>query len=159
MSCWRARSREAAAAMAVTVEIEVGLPEDVGEALAEVVRTTAAKTADLHGAGDPEIVVVVADAGRLHELNRRFRDVDRPTDVLAFPNDDGGGDVAIALDIATEHAREAGWSREREVAYLTAHAVLHLLGHHHDDDAAYRKMRGAEEEVLEMLGYRRTEEF
>jgi probable rRNA maturation factor len=145
--------------MAVTVEIEVDLPEEEAAALAEVVRTTAAKTVDMHVGGDPEIAVVVADASRLHDLNRRFRDVDRPTDVLAFPNDGGGGDVALALDIATEHAREAGWSREREVAYLTAHAVLHLLGHDHDDDAAYRKMRGAEEEVLEELGYRRTEEF
>ena len=145
--------------MAVTVEIEVDLPADAGAALAAVVLTTANKTVELNGAGDPEIAVVLADAGRLHELNRRFREVDRPTDVLAFPNDDGDSDVAIALDIATEHACEAGWSREREVAYLTAHAVLHLLGHVHDDDAAYRRMRGAEEQVLEALGYRRTEEF
>jgi probable rRNA maturation factor len=145
--------------MAVTVEIEVDLPADVGAALAAVVRTTAAKTVEMHGAGDPEIAVLIADAGRLHGLNRKFREVDRPTDVLAFPNDNGGGDVAMAVDIATAHAEEAGWSREREVAYLTAHAVLHLLGHDHDDDAAYRKMRGAEEQVLEALGYRRTEEY
>lgn len=146
--------------MAVTVEIEIDLPEDERDALAELVRVTCAKTVELHGRGEPEIAAVIADSRRLHELNRRFRDVDRPTDVLAFPSGEGSdGDIAIALDIATRHAGEAGWSREREVAYLAAHATLHLLGHDHDDDAAYRRMRLAEEAVLEGLGYRRTEEY
>lgn len=146
--------------MTVAVEIEFDLPVDERLTLAELVRMTCAKTVELHGEGDPEIACVIADAGRLHDLNKRFRDVDRPTDVLAFPSGEGAdGDIAIALDIATAHAEEAGWSREREVAYLAAHATLHLLGHDHDDDDAYRRMRMAEEEVLEGLGYRRTADY
>ena len=141
------------------MEIEVELPPEEARALTEMIVRTCAKTVALHGEGHPRIACVIGDADRLRDLNRRYRDVDRPTDVLAFPGGEGaGGDIAIALDIATAHAQEAGWSREREVAYLVAHATLHLLGHHHEDDAAYRRMRLAEEAVLEGLGYQRTEE-
>jgi probable rRNA maturation factor len=146
--------------MAVAAEIEIELPVSESRALTELVVRTCTKTLELHGEGDPDIACVIADSDRLHNLNKRFRNVDKPTDVLAFPAGEGaGGDIAIALDIATKHAEEAGWSREREVAYLIAHATLHLLGHDHDDDDAYCLMRLAEEEVLEALGYRRTEEY
>ena len=146
--------------MAVAVEIEIDLPAGEARALTELVGRVCMKTVDLHGEDDLEIACVIGNADRLHDLNRRFRGVDRPTDVLAFPGGGGdGGDIAIALDIATAHAAEAGWPRDREVAYLVAHATLHLLGHGHDDDAAYRRMRLAEEEILESLGYRRTEDY
>lgn len=141
------------------MEIEIDLSAEEARALTKLVENTCAKTVGLHGEGDPEMACVIVDADRLHDLNKRFREVDKPTDVLAFPDGEGaGGDIVIALDIASVHAQEAGWSREREVAYLVAHATLHLLGHDHDDDAAYRRMRLAEEQVLEALGYRRTED-
>lgn len=140
--------------MTVVVDITIELAEEESNKLAILVQTSCEKTMDLHGAGPVEIACIIADSARLQDLNKKFRNMDMPTDVLAFPgNEKNRGDIAIALDIAAKHAEEAGWPVEREVAYLVTHATLHLLGYHHDNDNAYRHMRWAEDEVLKCLGY------
>jgi len=100
------------------------------------------------GAPDVELSVLLCDDGTIHELNRRWRDVDRPTDVLAFPLAADGeapaallGDVVISLDTAARQARRVGRPVLSEVTMLLAHGLLHLLGQDHRDRQEERRMR------------------
>jgi len=112
-----------------------------------------------------EVSVALVDTARIHELNRRYRGVDAPTDVLSFPLDEPGevadgpetvlGDVVIALPVAERQAREYGHTLLREAAYLTVHGVLHLLGFDHVEPEDARRMREGEEAVLAGLGLTR----
>jgi probable rRNA maturation factor len=106
-------------------------------------------------------ITIVSDQ-RIRELNAEHRGLDAVTDVLSFPlqADDGAsfvlpptapthlGDVVVALGRAAEQAEEYGHSLERELAYLTVHGVLHLLGYDHEADDDREAMRAREEEVL-----------
>ena len=93
------------------------------------------------GVENAEVHVVITGDTRIRELNRRFRDLDRATDVLSFPDGDelpsGSrllGEVAISLDTARRQAQELGHSELRELTELTLHGVLHLLGYDHESD-------------------------
>jgi probable rRNA maturation factor len=118
-----------------------------------------------------EVGVLVTDDAALHALNRDYRGVDAPTDVLSFAAEDqlsDGpafvlppdaprylGDIAISYERVVAQAAEYGHSRERELAYLTAHGVLHLLGYDHELSAAQATaMRAREEAAMERLGLR-----
>ncbi len=119
--------------------------------------------------GPIEVGVLIADDARLHALNRDYRGIDAPTDVLSF-GDDGAtgpfvsqpegprylGDIAISLDRVLAQASEYGHSPARELAYLAVHGALHLLGYDHErgPDAA-AAMRAREEAVLFSLGLER----
>jgi probable rRNA maturation factor len=88
-----------------------------------------------------EVHVVVTDDDRIRELNRTWRAIDAPTDVLSFPDGDvlpeGGrllGEIVISLDAARRQATELGHSELRELQELTLHGVLHLLGYDHEED-------------------------
>lgn len=92
--------------------------------------------------GPAEVHVLVTDDRRLAELNRDFRGVEGPTDVLSFPDGDelpsGGrllGEIAVSLDSARRQAVEFGHDELRELSELVLHGTLHLLGYdHHVDD-------------------------
>jgi len=87
--------------------------------------------------GSPEAdatVAFVSDA-RIRELNRRFRGLDKATDVLSFPSDDNDlGDIAISVDRAEVQAKENGMTFDEEVAQLLLHGLLHLSGYDHETD-------------------------
>ena len=110
-----------------------------------------------------EISVTFVEAEEIRELNRDYRDNDKVTDVLSFPqfddlNDipDFGeiclGDVVICKDRAAEQAEEFGHSFEREIIYLFTHSILHLLGYDHMEEEEKQEMRAREEEVMTHLG-------
>ncbi len=115
-----------------------------------------------------ELSVTFVDLDEIHALNKEYRGVDRPTDVLSFPQFDyieeelpevGEiclGDVVICKDKAEEQAKEFGHSFEREIIYLFTHSVLHLLGYDHEEEEDKKLMRAREEEVMEHLGIRRN---
>ena len=109
---------------------------------------------------DALISVTFTDNEGIREKNREFRSIDAPTDVLSFPMYDfkGGekplpgeicelGDIVLSLERAAEQAQDFGHSYEREVAFLTVHSVLHLLGYDHVH---------SEEEELEMRQHQRA---
>ena len=115
-----------------------------------------------------EISVTFVDMEEIHQLNRDYREVDSPTDVLSFPQFDdlkdlpeegeiALGDVVICKDKAEEQAQEFGHSFEREIIYLFVHSVLHLLGYDHMDEDEKKIMRRQEEAVMEQLGITREE--
>jgi cytidine deaminase len=119
----------------------------------------------LAGGAGPRVEVSVAlvDDGYIHDLNRRFRGQDRPTDVLSFPmgeeepgaGDEPGvlllGDVVISLPAAVRQAAEYGHGLAWEVARLAVHGTLHLLGYDHERDEDARRMQEREDAVLAAL--------
>ena len=120
---------------------------------------------------DPaEISVTFVDNNRIHELNKEYRDKDSATDVLSFPlgengeydiDEDNGckllGDIVNSMERAMEQAELYGHSLQREVAYLTVHSMLHLLGYDHEAGGLEAvRMREKEEAVLIQLGLPRT---
>ncbi|MCH4238813.1 MAG: rRNA maturation RNase YbeY [Oscillospiraceae bacterium] len=116
--------------------------------------------------GSAEISVTFVDNDQIHQLNKQYRDKDMPTDVLSFPMGENGvydidhstgakilGDIVISMEKATEQADRYGHSLEREVGYLTAHSMLHLLGYDHEEGGIQRvRMREKEEQVMAELG-------
>lgn len=110
-----------------------------------------------------EVSVVLTDDAYIKELNGQYRGIDASTDVLSFALHDGDpmpdsgeddllGDVIISLPTAVLQGEEYGHGLKRELAYLTAHGVLHLLGYDHMDDEGKTIMRQKEESALEALG-------
>jgi len=111
---------------------------------------------------------LVSDA-TIRALNAAHRHRDAATDVLSFPLDSACdadfavppgqpvqlGDVVVSLPRAVEQAHEYGHSVDREIAYLVAHGVLHLLGYDHEVQSEKETMRAREEEALEPLGFTR----
>lgn len=112
---------------------------------------------------DVEVSLTLVDKDEIHTLNRDYRGVDRPTDVLSFPMDDEIfpgeedvdlilGDIVICLDIAKAQAEEYGHSLVRELSYLICHSTLHLLGYDHMEEEEKTIMRGKEKEIMKNLG-------
>ena len=109
-----------------------------------------------------ELSLVITDDETVRELNRRFRDVDQPTDVLAFRLQEGGvspfamppngvlhlGEVIISYPRAAQQAEEYHHSIEQELLLLTIHGVLHLLGYEHEEPEEGERMRALEERIL-----------
>jgi probable rRNA maturation factor len=121
-----------------------------------------------------EINVLITDNRGIHEINRKFRNVDRPTDVLSFPmqnltpgafapdmtqvDPETGrlmlGDMAVSAEKVKSQAEEYGNTYQRELSYLTVHSCLHLLGYDHMDEGEEKhRMRAREKEIMAMLGY------
>lgn len=115
-----------------------------------------------------EISVTIVDNEEIHRINFKHRGIDRPTDVLSFPlidfenetlPSDGSkiylGDIIISAERAKEQATEYGHSFEREIAFLTAHSMLHLLGYDHMVESEEKIMFSKQEEILNNLNIRR----
>jgi probable rRNA maturation factor len=97
-------------------------------------------------------VAVVTDA-RIHEVNREFLEHDYPTDVIAFPMDEGEGEIVVSAERALEEAKDRGVDPMAELLLYVVHGLLHLLGHDdHDPDAA-RRMHERSLNLLAGLGY------
>lgn len=91
----------------------------------------------LIGHDDASATIAFISDRQSRELNRKFRGVDKPTDVLSFPADDGGpnlGDVAISIETAQVQARQNRLTLEQEIAQLILHGLLHLSGYDHETD-------------------------
>ena len=132
----------------------------------KLIHTVLTKGAELQKVPEEaEISVLICDADTIHELNRDYRNVDAPTDVLSFalneveediPEEETElGDIVINLDRAIQQAKEFGHSTEREVAYLSVHGFLHILGYDHYDPEEKKAMRKAEEDILSACGITR----
>ena len=117
---------------------------------------------------DCEVSVTLCDNEESRELNKKFRNIDRATDVLSFPlfDDDGMdahveeldcmlGDIVLSLERARLQAEEFGHSFEREVAFLTVHSMLHLLGYDHMEPEDEQEMMALQNQVMDKLGISR----
>ena len=112
---------------------------------------------------DPYISVTLVDNEYIHEINRNYRHIDRPTDVISFaflddnPNRDKMfqskemvvlGEIYISIDKAKEQASAYGHSLERELNFLFVHGLLHLLGYDHMNENDEKIMFALQEEIL-----------
>ena len=137
----------------------------------ETLQKTLNGAAELLGLeNDAEVSVLLVDDSTIRELNSEYRGKDYATDVLSFPLEEetlegeepiviGGpaermlGDIVISVETAQKQAAEYGHSVERELAFLTVHGLLHLLGHDHEQgEEAEKVMRSEEKRILEALG-------
>lgn len=116
---------------------------------------------------DIEISVTFVDEEEIKEINSQFREIDKVTDVLSFPQFESAeyvpeegyvilGDVVICEDQAKRQAEEFGHSYERELIYLFVHSMFHLLGHDHMEDEEKALMRKCEEDVMKEMGIERV---
>jgi len=101
-----------------------------------------------------ELSIALVSDREIRALNRRWRNKDKPTDVLAFPLEEPRalGDVVISLDTARRQAREGGWSLAVELRRLLAHGILHCRGYDHQTAADARRMAAAERRLLGSRG-------
>lgn len=135
------------------------------------VRRAAEMVGRLYNVENGEVSVTLTDNAYIHRLNKEYRGIDRPTDVLSFalnegeePATEGGpdinvlGDLIISVERAEEQAKEYGHSVRREVAFLTVHGMLHLLGYDHMQDEEREEMEAEQRFVMEKLGISRADE-
>ena len=131
------------------------LPESVENAL-----NAAAEAALAYEGAEGDITILVVDDEAIHTMNREYRGIDRPTDVLSFPAAEGEavlaipdgflGDIAISLPRAEAQA-EDGHSLVRELSFLAVHGTLHLLGYDHLTDEDRMRMFTRQDEILEKM--------
>ena len=129
---------------------------------------------------EAEVNVILTDNASIQEINREQSRIDAPTDVLSFPlvdyespadfdhveeavedyfNPETGelmlGDIVISVDKVEEQAEKYGHSQTRELAFLTAHSMLHLCGYDHMEEEERLEMERRQREILDMRGYKR----
>ena len=132
---------------------------NVSEELIEKIKDIIIECLDYEGYDDDyEVSLSFVDNKEIHELNKQFRGIDRPTDVLSFPmlsddfdielEEESLGDIVISLERAFEQSREYNHSFEREVCFLVCHSMFHLLGYDHMNEEDEKVMFGKQEEVL-----------
>lgn len=161
----------------VEIEIKDGFDFDIKE-VTDAVMEQILETE--HCPYEAQVNLLVTDNEGIRQFNRDFREIDRETDVLSFPNlnyespadfshveeetfgcfepDTGElllGDIIISADRVREQAESYGHSRKREFAFLVAHSMLHLLGYDHMTDEEAEIMEKKQEEALSVLGITR----
>lgn len=158
------------------IPITADVPGAANDANCALIRRTIRTALAAEGLTAPcEVDVLLTDDDGIHEINREMRQVDRPTDVLSFPEfelapgqlpdpedaDPGTGliplgDMVLSMERVATQAREYGHSKRRELSYLVTHSVLHLLGYDHLDEGPMKaQMRAREEAIMALLGLER----
>ena len=140
---------------------ELSFPEEI-EAN---VRAAAEMVGQLYGVENGEVSVTLTNNEYIHTLNKEYRGIDSPTDVLSFALNESEepdmvdgpavnvlGDLIISVERAEEQAADYGHSLRREVAFLTVHGMLHLLGYDHMEDEEREEMEAEQRFVMEKLG-------
>lgn len=114
-----------------------------------------------------EFNIIFVDSDTIHEINKNYRNVDRVTDVISFALEDNEtitldhrvlGDIYICVERAEEQAKEYGHSFLRELAFLSIHGLLHLLGYDHMEKEEEIIMFSKQEDILNEFGIRRESE-
>ncbi|WP_083520774.1 rRNA maturation RNase YbeY [Alicyclobacillus kakegawensis] len=147
------------------VRVDMAGIEGIDEGFVNRVLQAASQRVGVSG----EVSVSLVGEDEIHQLNRDYRGVDRPTDVLSFALGEGEdmpvppgepvplGDIVVSVPAAVRQAAEYGHSLHREVAFLLVHGFLHLTGYDHQDEPSEREMFGLQEAVLAGLGLTRDE--
>jgi probable rRNA maturation factor len=161
----------------MTVNLEIETDVDLGLPCEELLnRCLAAVMEEEECPYEAQLNVVITDNASIHETNREFRGVDRPTDVLSFPmieydtpsdfsgleeqaeeyfDPDSGelllGDMMISAEKVLEQAEAYGHSVEREFAFLTVHSLLHLCGYDHMEEEERIQMEERQRVIMDKL--------
>ncbi len=142
------------------IKIEINNQQDLLTIDTEVLnlfQDIAEKTAEVDGHENGVISFALVNNKIIQELNNKYRNQDKPTDVLSFPMDEEvWGDIVISTEQASLQAQDYGHSLKREMGYLAVHGILHLLGYNHLEPEEKEKMRQKEEVILEALNLTRN---
>ncbi|NCC15140.1 MAG: rRNA maturation RNase YbeY [Clostridia bacterium] len=152
----------------MTILIDNRTEEALSLELSQVIEKIIVDSLAYEGFEKPcEVSVSIVDNEEIRQINKQFRAIDRATDVLSFPlltfeegelvdcnekNEVLLGDIIISLERAREQAEEYGHSLKREIAFLTAHSMLHLLGYDHMDEEEEKEMFAKQREILNKAG-------
>lgn len=109
--------------------------------------------------------VIIIDDESIHKINKEYRGIDRPTDVISFALEDDKtiinssvrmlGDIYISYDTVIRQAKEYNHSNERELCFLAVHGLLHLLGYDHMNNDDEKKMFDLQKELLDSYGIKK----
>jgi probable rRNA maturation factor len=146
---------------AVEVSVEAGDWSEVGnpQDLAQAAVCIAAEESGRNVAPNSEVSVLFCDDETICTLNRRWRGIDKATNVLSFPAAAGPasapllGDIVIAFETSAKEAAQKGIPLRDHVAHLLIHGFLHLVGHDHAEDASAEAMEAIERAALARLGF------
>ena len=109
---------------------------------------------------DKSMQIVLVTQDEIHEMNKKYRDIDRPTDVLSFPNDDESdtsiGDIFISIEQAHKQDLDYEHSFEREIGFLSVHGYLHLKGYDHHTKVDEKIMMEEQERILKLANLERN---
>lgn len=165
--------------MTISIEYEAGKKLDLP--YEEIIRDIVLASLDYEECPyEAEVNVILTDNEAIRSINKEYREIDAPTDVLSFPlvdyekpsdfdhveesvedyfNPETGelmlGDIVISVDKVEEQAEKYGHSKNRELAFLTAHSMLHLCGYDHMEDGEREQMEERQRKILETRGYTR----
>lgn len=167
----------------MTILIEKETDDNVGFDYKEILENVVLKSIELESCPyECEVNITFTNNSGICRLNRDFRGIDNPTDVLSFPmadysppanfsileskkavvqyfNPESGelllGDIVISIERAKKQAKEYGHSLKREICFLTAHSMLHLMGYDHMTDRDKETMENKQDEILNTLGITR----
>ncbi|RAP76703.1 rRNA maturation RNase YbeY [Paenibacillus montanisoli] len=151
---------------------------EISESVYGVLEQLLQLAGEAEGLTEGDVALTIVDDEEIHQLNREYRGIDRPTDVLSFAmqeetdeepeiiyevEDEGEtvpfegmlGDIIISAERAKLQSEEYGHSFERELGFLFVHGFLHLIGYDHQDDASEAVMTQKQEAVLQQLGLTR----
>lgn len=114
---------------------------------------------------DASFSVIIVDNDKIHEINKQYRGIDRPTDVISFALEEDEnyevkmrllGDIYISIDKVYEQAKEYNHSVKRELFFLVTHGFLHLLGYDHMEKDEEEEMFSLQEKILDSYGVKRV---
>ncbi len=114
---------------------------------------------------DSVMSIIIVDNEKIHEINKQYRNIDRPTDVISFALEEDEtidepfktlGDIYISIDKVYEQAKEYNHSVKRELFFLVTHGFLHLLGYDHMTKEDEEEMFSLQEEILDNYGVKRV---
>ncbi len=148
--------------MTVQVDVQNATDDDTAPETAEV-ESWVARAISVSGVdGHSEVSVRIVDAGEIHALNREYRGIDKPTNVLSFPAGEVEGlpadvprllgDIVICAEVVRAEAAEQGKDVAAHWAHMLVHGALHLLGHDHETDAEAVEMEALEARILSNFG-------
>lgn len=153
------RQRTSGDSPRVLVDVQGRLGEYAGPLVAFTRQTLIESARELGLGRDHELSLVLCDNPFIRRINRRWRALDKPTDVLSFPLHDlhegqlppagAIGDILVSLPYARRAARQLGVEFRAHLRLLLAHGLLHLLGYDHSSDAQQRRMQRMEARLLE----------
>jgi probable rRNA maturation factor len=138
------------------VDIQVQSPLWSAQPLAEqTVRAAIAAAAETLSTAGGELSIVLTDDSAMRVLNRQWRGIDKPTNVLSFPAAKAGGkmlgDIAIAYETLDRECTEEGHAFLRHLAHLAVHGFLHLIGYDHETDSEADAMEALESKILRAM--------
>ncbi len=153
--------------MELIVDSQVEIPKESLEYMNRALDEALAKEGVYGDRGQVSLTIVSLE--EIQQLNREYRQVNRVTDVLSFPQYVSPdeipadsmyllGDVVICMEQAVKQAEEYGHSIQRELVYLFVHSIFHLFGYDHMEEEEKQAMREAEEAVMKQIGLEREQD-